>query len=384
MNRLIDRLGTPSWAFLATALAAMAFALVAMTEVAVAFRVGDDDRFEPLFEVRRDLERRQAEIETQLRHADWLETLVPATVEDRRRGIELSISHPEGLGRSRADEARDAVRDPDLRRRVDEEIAIGLHAVVGSAGIDELVFGEHDGTPYCIRVQGIPERRLEASSFPHGPTRQMPKTLLGGCTWVHRYGLPGPYLRGALAAFALPNRPWGYGYGGPPVDLTVLGRVAELDAMFDDTYAFSPGLMRQRACALGSRATCASEFEPFRIDLALDGVAFTDHASTPGSLLSGTSRGIRGPDLFTALEADFGTERFERFWTSPDRFDVAFAAAFGKVPEAWLAERFGAAAGAGAVRPGPLPRRGTIPTGLALSIVSILGAGLISRRRGIR
>ena len=85
--------------------------------------------------------------------------------------------------------------------------------------------------------------------------------------------------------------------------------------------------------------------------------------------------------LLSTAEAQFGRERFERFWTSEDDVPTAFASAFGVGLADWVREiaesRFGEQ------RLGPGVDAGTV----LLSLLTLLGfaglAAFISARRSI-
>ena len=87
-----------------------------------------------------------------------------------------------------------------------------------------------------------------------------------------------------------------------------------------------------------------------------------------------------GTDLLDQIEADFGTEAFQAFWTSEESLEVAFATAFGIHPADWVRSR--ALRRHEAVRAGPAPSNSAVVTSVLLMLVGLaVGTWTALRRR---
>src|SRR5690606_38519739 len=141
--------------------------------------------------------------------------------------------------------------------------------------------------------------------------------VLGPCTFFVRYGAPGRRVmewlnNGGYALAEVPGTEWPSGLAGQ--------RRLE-------------GTQRIRACIAGRDQACDAM------------VSFPSHTRTPemgaATARLGSSfmhRGNMSRMLLSEMEATFGAERFEQFWTSDDDVPVAFASAFGTDITHWVRE----------------------------------------------
>jgi hypothetical protein len=321
---------------------------------------------------RRELERERADIADRLQRADLYEEFVPRTISDFRDGAPLSISWPEGLADPRPARARELLEHDMLRRRTGREIAIGLHAFVGRGSRRVSLLGEHDGTPFCVSLEGIPEGGLERAIFPS--TRRVSAdtrhSLLGGCTFVHLYGLPGPHVLELLRHRGVPL----YQYSSD-VDYSRIDPFSLTGLLLGPGYHSE--MLAQRACLAGDLDVCAREFD---VDEEAAGYpAVIEQERWRNRLVLGD----RNLDLFGLMEGEFGSEAFQEFWTSTEPVPVAFESAFGTSAATWvqsMAARSARISGT-VLRGGPLPNGTAFATTFGLAIASILLGALVAGRR---
>lgn len=382
MTRFLRGLKAPSWTVVAVTLLIAATAFIGTMGPDMISR----GRFERLYlgadahdavkAARRSLESERADIVETLRIQEWQNTYVPRTIADMQSGIELSLSWPEGLAYPQDAYARELMGHATLRRLVGEPIAIGKHAYLGGNTNPIALMGERDGVTYCLTVEGIPESGLERATFPIGGNIESIRRprMLGGCTFVHRYGLPGRQVLELLKQRGGAVAPWGLGV------TTINNRFdpLSLGGMFLDSWYYGGAVLARRACMHGDLEICGSEFVlRDAVDTSAPAYPATvDHYVRRSGVLTEIT-----DDLFSALEEEFGDAAFMKFWTSDDPVIEAFESAFGVPSDIWVQQRVRAAERP--VTPGPLPGAHAAGTTFGFSVVSILLATLFTRRRKI-
>lgn len=160
---------------------------------------------------------------------------------------------------------------------------------------------------------------------------------VGPCLFQARYGPPGPaiarWLEGGAYAFANDR-------AANPLDLTPPGR-----GLFGKRLQRGEPSLTADRCVSGDARACAAAVlkrdtttQPFqlfafatRLLMEEGPVTFRMDATTWRYPFYGQSR-----RLLRDLEAEFGRDRFARFWTSHDDVATAFAAAFGEPPGTWV------------------------------------------------
>lgn len=166
-----------------------------------------------------------------------------------------------------------------------------------------------------------------------------PIDLLGPCSfhWVH--GSPGPAIRRWLrddGMSRLARTPWpGGGYRFPPIKehRGIFGEWNPRSRDFSSVYGRESTV--GEGCLAGRADACRRA--------VLDPTAYAEPESYPeleewlsgGRSKNGEPFGGRERTWMGDLEAEFGRDRFGRFWTSDQPVEHAFAAAFGESIEAW-------------------------------------------------
>jgi len=327
-----------------------------------------------------------------LEYDSWTQNVVPVVVADHRAGQALSMRWPldsdiDVVERETIDEL---MSHPKLQRVTSEEIAIGVHAVrssmpegIASTRDGASVMGTWDGVDYCVTVASYSDDFIDRGTFPEyatgywyrGGDRGARSSFLGGCTFAHRYGLPGQYIRGWLEEHGAPRpRASGFSIYGA-IDLPI-SEGFELESIFiNGDFGRQYGLVR-RVCAAGDTSQCLREFDPDS-----DGFSAATGPSVVENRGSTTVlRGMQG-DLLSHLEYDFGEKAFLAFWTSDLPFEQAFESAFGMAPAEWT--RREVLEISGPVRAGPFPIAGSMFSSAWLALLAVLLGIFFTRRRTI-
>ncbi len=380
---------------------AFVLGLFSMVTLVVRLSGADAGRVEertvrPLVEARSAAFREGSDIATRLFMDEFVRTVAPAVVAEHAAGRGPSMSWPEQMdpGAAGRDSIESALRQVDLRRQTSRGIAVGLHVVEYGARFQpslrgSALLGEHDGVPYCVAIDHVPDlearvaefgdRAIPLNGFLSAARRRhaqpdaaadlahpLRSDLLDGCTFPHRFGMPGHHVRAWIA---------GRGVGrveallrSPSLASMKELRFAdgvELDVLLRGGYDFGSRLLR--ACRSGNRAECQRLILP-------DGAAPGSGRSDTGiSVVTGFHDVLLGH-----LESRFGPEAFEAFWASDEPIDVAFRTAFGVHPADFVqahATRVG-----GELRAGPLPGWATLGAALLLMV----GALAIGTRSALR
>lgn len=336
------------------------------------------------------------QVETRIHRDSWARELGPRAVADHLDGEILSMGWPKdrALSGPEQDSIRAALFQPDLARITEEDVAIGLYVVehgpsVGRGPDPASIIGVHDGIPYCVRVVSFDRRRVlpghflrwarrrhadpEAAADLTGPYRS---DLLSGCTFVHRFGMPGDGVRAWLGA-----RSGAYTADWMPTNLFSARDATErasdpldVGSVLVGAYTKYGVNVVQRSCLAGERRQCMREFFPTLTEPPPPG-ATTVVEATPASWIVEI-----GSDLLGEIEADFGPEAFMEFWTSEATFEEAFTSAFGLHPGEWAHRQ--AARRDGTIRAGPGPAVGAAGTSTILVLIGLC-VGLVTavRRR---
>ncbi len=330
-----------------------------------------------------------------LQTARWADSLAPLVLEHGTRGAYLGLTGPD-----RPDEEVTELRtllgreiEPDARG----EAAVGVVFLPAGAGaypgaplarMEGYFFGEGpDGRAYCIaaRSPGGPAGRSE----PTLPYRLESgrSSLTGVCSWMHRYGMPGPevaeWLRGPGTTMAAAPGP----FAGPVIDSDLLPEHMVFErrgalgfpggfralSRLGASYYWIGGLERDR-CLSGEAEAC--------VEVVLERPEGWDAARRGGfDAVEGFRTWPQDAHLLATLESEFGPERFRSFWTSDAPVPEAFRSAFGEPLGEWVLGWYGRHAEL--TPPGPSPRA----AGLLGTLAVLLAAGLLStlavRRWGV-
>jgi hypothetical protein len=284
----------------------------------------------PLF-VRRDGPRESA----QLVYSSLYDRVMFENNELRRAVLRDSLQRVVPTDRRRFVEAGDSASGY-LMRLLDRELGNARAATVGvievsarfgtHPGVNDLfagrmsVTGQRDGVPYCVIVLPGPfdrTARFIAQEAVWGG-------LFGTCHWFARYGAPGPYMQQWLDAGGARH----FARFKDPQNNTWAGFLRGLEV--PPNYE---SLMRRRMpirgqkCLSGQKEACAEAVASFEMigEERAQYLAF----NMPRLVMGEGS-------MFAQLEADFGQERFRRFWKSDRPFQEAFEQSFGVSLGEWV------------------------------------------------
>ena len=197
--------------------------------------------------------------------------------------------------------------------------------------------------------------------------RRVGASILGPCTFVARYGAPGPRIEQWLRAGA---------YRMAEVSRTNKAAAGiDVGQRWEDRI-LTGGDLRMRGCAGGRLDQCrAVMLNPTWGDAEIDGTPAIDlgrgfrYAASPYAL------------LMRDLETTFGTGRFADFWGSDENVDTAFASAFGIDVGTWV-QGWGRTT-YGSLRLGPgLDMRALMFWGMTMLVLGAV-ALVIAQRRSI-
>lgn len=247
----------------------------------------------------------------------------------------------------------------------------------------ETYVGTRDGVDYCLqvrvddaeRIHDVLSRRLVGTDTWSAPYEHD----LGPCGLYLTYGFPGGgierWLEGGALEFAFE----------PPLDfgLTDLGDYEGIRRGVFGYGFLARGDVAQvlDRCLAGVESACgrflrdptaSSLVTPQQVEIVR-----RSPATGIGSAFSRRSwvQGLR--HVLADLEADFGADAFQAFWTSPESFDAAFEGAFGITPGAWMVQRIEKMHGV--EKPGPgVPRHARSAS--MLTIAAFLGIAYWRRR----
>ena len=191
----------------------------------------------------------------------------------------------------------------------------------------EIYTGSSSTGPYCVLVgKGTADNGEIANHAFLYARRSADRGLLGPCRFVARYGTPGPAIERWLAsgAYMIAEAP-----GAVPFAM-------ERRSFSSARLLWMDGDLRIRACAGGREARCADILT--RPPASLDAFrrAVTQGAATFNLPPLYESEAVPYRLMLSSIEAEFGQERFARFWTSDREVPAAFAAAFGVDADAWV------------------------------------------------
>jgi hypothetical protein len=202
---------------------------------------------------------------------------------------------------------------------------------------NEYLVGESNGRGYCIR-------NTISGSLPNASTG------LGICAFVLQYGLPGSGVHDWLKSGSVERGERVYALHVPARNAARQGlRRTDLDGQPDETLAYVYNLRPRdwslslplSRCIAGQIEACESYFidpvDPSQ-DLPIRGGL---SEAIPELLIPRNNAIVSRPEaaeqgILAQLEAEFGEERFARFWNSEGDVAVAFQQAFGLSAGEWM------------------------------------------------
>lgn len=301
----------------------------------------------------------------------------------RRNGPErLAQIERSTVSRLEAELERDGLTEPG--------VALGFFLVEGNEGaykrygVSRLGRGQEyfwgtavDGRPYCVTVEAV---WFSPGGIRYGaPAR--PKNALGACQLIAAHGLPGPAVEGWLAdggtAFATASTPWDPSRPHPYKDVQARRGKYGL-AVGRDVVATGAEV---DLCMAGREEGCGAMLSDprDRYYFPQRGLYAAIRDASPLSAAEGGSAlEVVDPHVLADLRAEFGPERFQRFWTHGGTFEEAFADAFGVRHGEWNLKRVSGLLPI--TRPGPALAAGTWRLGFTLVLVLGLIAGLRARK----
>lgn len=303
----------------------------------------------------------------------------PAPGAARRTSVELSEEAKEELRQSVLDEVAALTPRADVDfgfffQRLDHGAADRTRIRIEG---QTTYLGVRDGQAFCLHVYAVPDMvdgNLRRSARPDGRAN-----ATGTCRPYLKYGLPGRHVgewMGAGASdFAMAP--------SPPEDPSFNSyRPARRTFFGLNTFGFRTQSVEVDRCMAGIVDGCLTAVTDPRVFAVREEMRQT----TPGVTRLSGSRNWWSPFrdrddyLLGDLEAEFGPERFQRFWSSPEEVPDAFRAAFGMEMGAWVltwVER-----NMDVSPPGPgLTRSAALGGLLAVSLMAALGGAWARRRR---
>lgn len=193
-------------------------------------------------------------------------------------------------------------------------------------------------------------------------------SVLGPCTFIVRYGAPGPYVSRWLeqGAYAMAEVP-------APVDREPAARHGSSAQLSRRLMLWTAGDLRMRGCIGGRDDMCAAVLTA--VEAAPERRGAATFELQPAFFYPWTSSSL----MISDMEARFGPERFARFWGSADSIDVAFAGAFGIGVDEWVREWGQAIYGEPRLGPG-IGALSTFIAACAALIISAVGVLIAGRR----
>jgi hypothetical protein len=335
-------------------------------------------------------------------HLRWSDSLSALTLRTAVDGV--AVGFPEnteegqdpGPGRSRVELPES--RREELRQRVRQEVAalspradvaFGYYlqplehgavegAVIRNWGLSTYV-GVRDGEAYCMQVladQRLGNTALSRSVMPFNDGRT---NATSACRPYLKYGMPGRHVGDWMADgasdFALapvaPSDPDITAYR--PVRRTFFGL---------NFFGFRGQSVEMDRCMAGIPDGCLKTVTSQR---TLGGRNGLEGYATHATLLTGVRSwlspfGNRDDYLLADLEAEFGPERFQRFWNSEREVPEAFEAAFGMEIGEWMVTWVDS--NMEITPPGPgLSKSAALGGLLAVSLMAALAGAWARRRR---
>jgi hypothetical protein len=197
---------------------------------------------------------------------------------------------------------------------------------------DEYYVGSHAGRAYCFvaRLSANPTRALRNGGW--GGSRIFgPESILGPCGYVLRYGLPGPFLSEWLKTGS-------FSRGMNPPRRTVSRTAVRRDDDGRWKAKMVGGSLAGHSCVRREVSSCATIF--LAPKATEEGVALQLTAAVPElwEVAGVHTNHLQYIDnqMFAELEAEFGQDRFARFWSSGKTAPEAFEEAFGVAPGVWV------------------------------------------------
>ncbi len=202
---------------------------------------------------------------------------------------------------------------------------------------EELFVGQRDGRTYCLNL--LIARRPGGAIQALGEwNRSAGSNVLGACTIVARYGHPGPEILAWL-------KDGGVLFGSAPADLPPPstqgiweGRGKVLFGVRMGQFA-STGRIYDDECRAGIPSGCQEAFEHPYVDSYQSSFRYlTANSDLVATSISRYSSpfGPMSAYVLADLEADFGSDAFERFWQSDRSVSEAFEEAFGTSAGEWM------------------------------------------------
>jgi hypothetical protein len=213
-------------------------------------------------------------------------------------------------------------------------------SVSGGRGSGNLFLFEGDG-PACVVTRATTSLGVRSAiEVASGRWRwydnyeSLPTNILGPCRFYAAYGLPGADVSEWLAS-------GGSGFAMAPANKEEAQRF-DRGRPFGLRYANLSLLPEAEACLAGRMDDCTSFVMSKRTRSGLTGDATRTKTSYPeriyswdGNLRSPQRPGGKHLTLVADLEAEFGADRFQSFWSSNQPMETAFASAFGLPLDEW-------------------------------------------------
>jgi hypothetical protein len=256
--------------------------------------------------------------------------------------------------------------------------------VGGAPDAKESYVGTRDGRPFCLQIKVTrPEGWDDRLIAMLRDARSQQSNFVGLCRPYMRFGPAGPHVQAWLdeGAIGFADR---YGIS-PATRPEFRWRMTSLRVFGAFRYGFSSRqTLSLDQCLAGDAAGCRKVMLD-DLDVAAQGDGVPIERGSPatslGSSVYSSPFGFFDDYLFDDLERDFGTEAFQRFWTSDKEVTDAFADAFGVEIGAWTVSWVDRVIGVSPAGP-----RLTLSAGLGGLLTVSLFAGLAvawARRRKV-
>lgn len=254
-----------------------------------------------------------------------------------------------------------------------------LYGSYSSRNRTETYVGTRAGVDYCMQVRVAPSdfvSRALALRLAGNDRGTRPRSdELGPCRFYLTYGFAGTHVQEWLERGAIHLA---LEAGADPLEIAIpVDRMAR--RWYSSIYR-GDGDVGLSRCLGGLVEPCAELFEDAGRMYVTEAQYEVVRRSPATSISSDSNFGRRiddGEYLLADLEAEFGREAFEEFWTAEAEVGPAFEAAFGVDAGTWLVGWLDASAGVDP--PGPkLP--GSATSGTMLTLAGLLGIAYWRRR----
>ncbi len=345
----------------------------------------------PEASVHRQLMAESSRLERKLQRRGWVDSLSALTIAAAGTDDGFVFGGPDRVPVDQLDKRERRIREESrLLGGVRSDVGLGFFVQSRSVGAvgersakdgrlsQEIYIGRRDGVAYCMNLVVSGQGRVASALRDLGQLETA--SVQGPCHLAARFGPPGPgilaWLKGGGIEFA--RQPAGF------------TSARNLRAFYQGTRAFgvkwAPFVqlapMDAARCRAGIVDGCGAvlvdpdfgRFGSTRADLGAHPELVGEIRSTYGSPF-----GPFDDTILADLAADFGDERFERFWTSDASFEEAFETAFDTSPGDWMTGW--AARNLWMEARGPGVKRGSLMGSMLLvSLCGLLGAAWAGTR----